>query len=188
MMPMATPSGAFTSSCSGGQLTFRNSTGISDRITVKGVAFTRKKRIVSEQRSPYPVDMASSQVVIDEARWQVVLAREVCGNERFVYAVRSTGVYCRPGCPARRPRRDNVLFFPVPDAAERAGFRPCRRCRPEQPRGTSPQVDLVRSACRTIEQNSDSPLPLDALSAKLHVSPYHLERTFKRHLGITRMR
>jgi len=60
--------------------------------------------------------MPSSQVVIDEARWQVVLAREMCRNERFVYAVRSTGVYCRPGCPSRRPRRENVVFFQVPDA------------------------------------------------------------------------
>jgi AraC family transcriptional regulator, regulatory protein of adaptative response / methylated-DNA-[protein]-cysteine methyltransferase len=59
---------------------------------------------------------ANSQVVIDEARWQIVLAREVCSNERFVYGVRSTGVYCRPGCPSRRPRRENVMFFPLPSA------------------------------------------------------------------------
>ena len=128
---------------------------------------------------------ATHEVVEDEVRWQAVLAREIATHEAFVYAVRSTGVYCRPGCPSRSPRRDNVLFFPQSDAAERAGFRPCRRCRPEQPRGTSPQIDLIQRACRTIEQNSDSPLPLQALSAELHVSPYHLERIFKRHLGIT---
>jgi AraC family transcriptional regulator of adaptative response/methylated-DNA-[protein]-cysteine methyltransferase len=129
--------------------------------------------------------MASSQVVIDEARWQVVLAREVCGNERFVYAVRSTGVYCRPGCPSRRPRRDNVLFFPISDAAERAGFRPCRRCRPEQARAVSPQIEMINRACRVIEEGLDAPVTLASLGEQLQSSPYHLERTFKRFLGIT---
>jgi AraC family transcriptional regulator of adaptative response/methylated-DNA-[protein]-cysteine methyltransferase len=130
--------------------------------------------------------MPSSQVVIDEARWQVVLAREMCRNERFVYAVRSTGVYCRPGCPSRRPRRENVVFFQVPDAAERAGFRPCRRCRPENPHRASPQIDMIGRACRLIEQCiEDAPLTLDALGQELQSSPYQLERTFKRFLGIT---
>jgi AraC family transcriptional regulator of adaptative response/methylated-DNA-[protein]-cysteine methyltransferase len=128
---------------------------------------------------------ASSQVVIDEARWQVVLAREVCANERFVYAVRSTGVYCRPGCPSRRPQRQNVVFFPVADEAERAGFRPCRRCRPKEARGASPQIRMVGRACRLIEERLDQPVTLAALGEALESSPYHLERTFKRFLGIT---
>ncbi len=127
----------------------------------------------------------TSQVVIDEARWQIVLAREVYSNERFVYAVRSTGVYCRPGCPSRRPRRGNVVFFPVPDAAERAGFRPCRRCRPDDPRAASPQIALIGRACRSIEERADVPFTLAALGEELQSSPYHLERTFKRFLGIT---
>jgi AraC family transcriptional regulator of adaptative response/methylated-DNA-[protein]-cysteine methyltransferase len=122
---------------------------------------------------------------MDEARWQVVLAREVCSNEQFVYAVRSTGVYCRPGCPSRRPRRQNVVFFPIPDAAERAGFRPCRRCRPEQPRATSPQIKMIYRACRLIEERLDAPSTLASLGEELRASPYHLERTFKRFLGIT---
>ncbi|HXA07077.1 MAG TPA: bifunctional DNA-binding transcriptional regulator/O6-methylguanine-DNA methyltransferase Ada [Bryobacteraceae bacterium] len=129
--------------------------------------------------------MATSQVVMDEARWQVVLAREVCANERFVYAVRSTGVYCRPGCPARRPRRANVLFFTVPGDAERAGFRPCRRCRPEQPRGISPQIEMINRACQVIEKSLDAPVTLASLGEELQSSPFHLERTFKRFLGIT---
>src|SRR6266851_1078286 len=150
-------------------------------------AFGRKNRIASPTPPPYSVDMqASSQVVIDEARWQVVLAREVCVNERFVYAVRSTGVYCRPGCPSRRPRRENVVFFQVPDAAERAGFRPCRRCRPENPRSASPQIDMIGRACRLIEQHlEDAPVTLALLGQELQSSPFHLERTFKRFLGIT---
>jgi AraC family transcriptional regulator, regulatory protein of adaptative response / methylated-DNA-[protein]-cysteine methyltransferase len=125
-----------------------------------------------------------SNVVIDEARWQVVLSREVSTNENFVYAVRSTGVYCRPGCPSRRPRRQNVLFFPKSDAAERAGFRPCRRCRPERPY-VSPQSELVRRTCRVIEEHLDEPLTLTDLGRELNTSPYHLERTFKRFVGIT---
>ena len=126
-----------------------------------------------------------TQVVIDEARWQVVLAREVCSNERFVYAVRSTGVYCRPGCPSKRPRRENVMFFPVPDAAEKAGFRPCRRCRPQSARPASPQLDMIGKACRLMEQRAEMPIKLADLGKELEVSPYHLERTFKRFLGIT---
>src|SRR6516225_7086384 len=106
---------------------------------------------------------AISEIVIDEARWQIVKAREVCGNERFVYAVRSTGVYCRPGCPSRRPRRDNVEFFPVPAAAERAGYRPCRRCSPEQPRAVPPQIELIGRACRLIESSADEPIKLAEL-------------------------
>lgn len=128
---------------------------------------------------------ATSQVVIDEARWQIVLAREVCSNERFVYAVRSTGVYCRPGCPSKRPRRENVMFFPMPDAAERAGFRPCRRCRPQAARANSPQIEMIGRACRFIEERADAPFTLADLGNELHASPYHLERTFKRFLGIT---
>lgn len=128
---------------------------------------------------------ANSQVVIDEARWQLVLAREVCRNERFVYAVRSTGVYCRPGCPSRRPRRENVMFFPQPDAAEEAGFRPCRRCRPQAARPSSPQIEMIGRACRFIEERADAPFTLANLGDKLQASPYHLERTFKRFLGIT---
>lgn len=126
-----------------------------------------------------------NQVVIDEARWQVVLAREVCSNERFVYAVRSTGVYCRPGCPSKRPRRENVMFFPIPDAAEKAGFRPCRRCRPQSARPASPQLDMIGKACRLMEQRAETPIKLAELGKELDVSPYHLERTFKRFLGIT---
>src|SRR5215472_834956 len=128
---------------------------------------------------------AISEIVIDEARWQIVKAREICGNERFVYAVRSTGVYCRPGCPSRRPRRENVMFFPMSDAAERAGFRPCRRCRPQAPRPTSPQIEMIAKACRLIEARADGAFTLADLGRFMQLSPYHLDRTFKRFLGIT---
>src|SRR5881398_1684765 len=74
--------------------------------------------------------LAALPAMTEDALWRAVEARDARLDGLFVYAVRSTGIYCRPSCPSRRPRRDQVAFFPVPEAAERAGFRPCRRCRP----------------------------------------------------------
>ncbi len=121
----------------------------------------------------------------EENYWQAVLARDSRSNGAFVYAVRSTGIYCNPSCPSRRPQRDQVIFFPVPEAAEQAGFRPCKRCQPEKTAASEPQVELVRGACRYIEQNLDGPLSLASLGTQVHVSPYHLQRVFKRIMGIT---
>lgn len=123
-------------------------------------------------------------IVEDEARWQAVLAREAA-KDNFVYAVRSTGIYCRPSCPSRRPRRRNVLFFPVAEAAEQAGFRPCRRCRPQLSGETNPQIELVRKVCRSLNANHGTPPTLRALSQAVHSSPYYLQRVFKRYMGIT---
>jgi AraC family transcriptional regulator, regulatory protein of adaptative response / methylated-DNA-[protein]-cysteine methyltransferase len=125
------------------------------------------------------------QIMHEENYWQAVLTRDSRSNGSFVYAVRSTGIYCNPSCPSRRPQRDQVIFFPVPEAAEKAGFRPCRRCRPQETAAQEPQVELVRHACRYIEQNLDSPISLATLSEEVHVSPYHLQRVFKRIVGIT---
>jgi AraC family transcriptional regulator of adaptative response/methylated-DNA-[protein]-cysteine methyltransferase len=129
--------------------------------------------------------METSQVLMDEVRWQAVLAHEICTNEAFVYAVRSTGVFCRPWCSSRRPKRENVEFFPAPEAAERAGYRACRRCRPMQPRPANPQLEMIRRVCRSIEGHLDAPPKLEALGRQAATSPYHLQRTFKRFLGIT---
>src|SRR5438876_429963 len=83
-------------------------------------------------------------------RWKAVMARDRRFDGAFVYAVRSTGIYCRPSCASRRPRRTQVTFFPIPEAAEREGFRACRRCHPADANGTDPAVTLVREACRAI--------------------------------------
>src|ERR1041384_8713766 len=98
-----------------------------------------------------------------EVDWNAVLARDWQFDTRFVYGVRSTGIYCRPTCPSRRPRRDQVLFFERPESAEQAGFRPCRRCRPRI-RGADPRAALVQGVCRFIEEHSEERLSLDALS------------------------
>lgn len=101
----------------------------------------------------------------------------------FVYGVRSTRIYCRPSCPARRPRRDQVVFFPDPQAAENAGFRACRRCLPQNAR--HPHLELVDRVCRYIETNLDTRLTLAALARDAGLSPAHLLRTFKSVLGVT---
>jgi len=123
--------------------------------------------------------------VNEERYWQAVLARESSFDGTFVYAVRSTGVYCRPGCPSRRPRRDQVMFFPQAAAAERAGFRACRRCRPGADALPDAQADLAERASRIIAASPDPAPTLSDLGARLGVSPYHLQRVFKRAIGIT---
>ncbi|HEY7347080.1 MAG TPA: bifunctional DNA-binding transcriptional regulator/O6-methylguanine-DNA methyltransferase Ada [Ktedonobacterales bacterium] len=118
--------------------------------------------------------------------WQAVLTRDRNSDGRFVYAVRSTGIYCRPSCPSRRPKREQVLFFLLPQVAEQAGFRACRRCQPRTVDGyTNEQVELVHQACRAIEAHLDDDLSLASLGAQLHISPHHLQRSFKRIVGIT---
>jgi AraC family transcriptional regulator, regulatory protein of adaptative response / methylated-DNA-[protein]-cysteine methyltransferase len=119
----------------------------------------------------------------EENYWQAVLARDKQADGAFVYAVRSTGIYCKPSCPSRKPQREQVLFFPRPEVAEEAGFRPCRRCQSQE--ATARQVELVQHACRYIETHLDSLVTLAALGSQVHMSPYHLQRTFKRIMGIT---
>ncbi len=120
----------------------------------------------------------------DNERWQIVRGRDSSFDGAFVYAVSSTGVYCRPSCPSRRPRRENVSFFPLPETAERAGFRPCRRCRPDREDG-DPRVRLVRRVCQLIDETPDSTPTLPDLAARVGLSPQHLQRTFKSVLGIS---
>lgn len=117
--------------------------------------------------------------------WNAVLSRDASRDGSFVFAVRSTGIYCRPSCPARRPRRENVRFFKLPEAAEQAGFRACRRCHPRRARTSDPQIDLVRHVCHLIDEHDEEPLTLQTLSAETKVSPHHLQRTFKEVMGIT---
>jgi AraC family transcriptional regulator of adaptative response/methylated-DNA-[protein]-cysteine methyltransferase len=120
------------------------------------------------------------------ARWRAVLARDRSWDGRFVFAVRSTGIYCRPSCPARRPHRRRVVFFGVPEAAEQAGFRACRRCRPRQAEPADPQAAIVRRACRLVEeQPADGAWRVSALAAAVGASPRHLLRAFQRVLGLT---
>jgi len=113
-----------------------------------------------------------------------VAARDARLDGLFVYGVRSTGIYCRPSCPSRRPRPAQVMIFAVPEAAESAGFRACRRCRPKQA-PASPQAELVRRVCHAIEAATDERTSLARLAGVAQLSPHHLQRTFRRVMGIT---
>jgi AraC family transcriptional regulator, regulatory protein of adaptative response / methylated-DNA-[protein]-cysteine methyltransferase len=120
----------------------------------------------------------------DEQRWNAVVARDSARDGEFVFAVSSTGVYCRPSCGARRARRENVTFFSLPEQAEEAGFRACLRCRPRSVSG-NPQSDWAKAVCRYIEQHLDEPITLNHLGKVFRQSPFHLQRRFKAALGIT---
>jgi len=120
----------------------------------------------------------------DESRWNAVLARDTKHDGEFVFAVSSTGVYCRPSCAARRPRRANVEFFARPEDAENAGYRACLRCRPKSVIGNE-EADFVKMVCRFIEQHLDEPVTLARLGKEFRLSPFHLQRRFKAVSGIT---
>ena len=117
----------------------------------------------------------------DIERWTAVEARDATADGRFVYAVRSTGIYCRPGCPSRRPRRENVSFFSTGLDAENAGFRACLRCRPADDGARQPWIAAV---CDAIA-NSESALTLADLSAIAGLSPQHLQRSFRSAMGMS---
>jgi AraC family transcriptional regulator of adaptative response/methylated-DNA-[protein]-cysteine methyltransferase len=127
-------------------------------------------------------DIKSTKLSGDRC-WDAVVARDRGQDGKFVFAVSTTGVYCRPSCAARRPRRENVTFFSRPDQAERAGFRACLRCRPQLFSG-DPQADSIKAICRYIEQHLDEPVTLERLGAAFRQSPFHLQRRFKAGLGI----
>jgi len=127
-----------------------------------------------------------AEEIAEAARWRAVLDRDRRWDGRFVFAVRTTGVYCRPACPARRPRRENVVFFALPEAAEQAGFRSCRRCRPRDIGAADPRMAMVRRACRLLEDGERAePWRMPELAKAVGVSARHLLRTFKDALGVT---
>jgi len=119
-----------------------------------------------------------------DPRWSAVIARDAARDGEFVFAVATTGVYCRPSCPSRRARRENVSFYDRPELAERAGYRACLRCRPKSSTGDR-QLDAIKAICRHIEQNLDEPLTLGRLGKQFGISPFHLQRRFKAALGVT---
>jgi len=120
----------------------------------------------------------------DEQCWRAVCERDATAETVFVYAVASTGIYCRPTCASRRPRRDNVHFFPTPDNAAAAGYRPCKRCRPDQPSRTEREAALIADSCRWLER-AEEPPSLAELATRAGLSPYHFHRLFKRVAGVT---
>jgi AraC family transcriptional regulator of adaptative response/methylated-DNA-[protein]-cysteine methyltransferase len=122
----------------------------------------------------------------ESVAWESVLQRDPSADDRFLYGVTTTGIYCRPSCPSRRPNRDNVAFFSSVDAAERAGFRACQRCRPNRAKSSNRAVTRAREYIDThIADLGEARITLDVLGEESGVSPYHLQRKFKELLGLT---
>lgn len=121
------------------------------------------------------------------ACWEAVESRDHDSDGAFVYAVETTGVYCRPSCSSRRPRRENVHFFALPAAAERSGFRPCKRCRPQQAKVTDPRAGLAQSVAEYLAAHLDDSeaIAMSAIGAAFGYDPQHIQRVFKDVLGLT---
>ena len=127
--------------------------------------------------------------MVEQQYWDAVAGRSRAADGAFVYAVSTTGIYCRPSCPSRRPRREHVQFYKLPEAAEQAGFRPCRRCRPQQQPASDSAGALVRHACqiidKTLAEGEGGAPSLAELGAAIGTSAHQLQRLFKRELGIS---
>lgn len=120
----------------------------------------------------------------DQARWRALAQREQQADGVYVYGVATTRVYCRPVCPSKLPNRDNVRFFDTFEEAERAGYRPCKRCNPRSPDGQHPHFDTILQACRLIEESEELP-SLAELADAVSLSPSYFHRLFKRMVGVT---
>src|ERR1700676_3888685 len=120
----------------------------------------------------------------NDPRWASVVARDPQPPLKFCYSVKTTGVYCRPSCAARLPKPENVQFHATCQDAEKAGFRPCKRCKPNQASSLEQHAGKIASACRLIE-SSETPPSLELLAQHVALSPYHFHRIFKATTGLT---
>lgn len=140
----------------------------------------RTQNIISElgpAKTPRPLSP-------DEERWKAVLARDESKDGSFVFGVRSTGIFCRPSCPARHPHVQQVIFFRGPDEAESSGFRACKRCHPNRI-GAPSGAEMVQRVCEYIKKNLGDKLTLVSLSREAAMSPFHFQRVFKKQLGMS---
>src|SRR6266704_5516933 len=142
--------------------------------------------LTAQQNNP---DLQQTQkdqrsIATDVEKWKAVVERDETKDGLFAFAVRSNGIYCKPSCPARHPNLEQVIFFSQPDAAERSGFRACKRCQPREAR-PSARDQLIQKICRYIDTNLDEKLTLESLSRQAGLSPFHFQRTFKKTLGVS---
>ena len=141
------------------------------------------------QRARLKVNMVTKKellaaATVSDPRWAAVVARDPAADGKFVYSVKTTGVYCRPSCGARPPRPENVAFHATVADAERAGFRPCKRCKPDQPSRAEQHAAKVAELCRFIESAEELPT-LGELAKRAGMSAYHLHRVFKDVTGLS---
>jgi AraC family transcriptional regulator of adaptative response/methylated-DNA-[protein]-cysteine methyltransferase len=140
----------------------------------------------SEVGSIKPKVQAEAPLVNEATAWESVLQRDASADDRFLYAVTTTGIYCRPSCPSRRPKRDNVAFFSSAAAAEEAGFRACQRCRPNRAKAPHRAIERAREYIDThIADLGEERITLELLGEESGLSPYHLQRKFKEIVGLT---
>jgi AraC family transcriptional regulator of adaptative response/methylated-DNA-[protein]-cysteine methyltransferase len=149
------------------------------RILIAEGGATMESMTRSHSSSTTPAEVA------DERRWQAVLSRDASHDGRFVYAVHTTGVYCRPSCPSRRPLRQRVSFFDTGAAAREAGFRACRRCDPDGAGPRAEQAGLIAAACRYLESHAGETVTLARLARHVGYAPHHLLRVFRARVGMT---
>jgi len=119
----------------------------------------------------------------EESKWRAFEERDASADGSFVVAVRTTGIYCRPSCPSKHPKRENIIFYSSPESAEAAGYRPCLRCKPRD--RDAPQTAWVKQVCEYIRRKQAEKIILDDLAAEVGVSAAHLQRTFKQVMGMT---
>jgi AraC family transcriptional regulator, regulatory protein of adaptative response / methylated-DNA-[protein]-cysteine methyltransferase len=137
-----------------------------------------------QKEHPVQIQSSTSTPSLDASRYEAVRARDAAAEGSFFYSVATTGVYCRPTCPARLALRENVAFHSTPDEAERAGYRPCKRCRPREVPQLERHLQIVEATRKRLE-SSDAPLGLAALAASAGLSPHYFHRLFKKHSGMT---
>jgi AraC family transcriptional regulator of adaptative response/methylated-DNA-[protein]-cysteine methyltransferase len=142
---------------------------------------------MSEEKAPMKARYQAEEPPMNEAiAWESVLHRDPTADDRFLYAVTTTGIYCRPSCPSRRPKRDNVAFFSSAAAAEQAGFRACQRCRPNRAKSPHRAVQRARDYIDShIADLGEERITLEVLGKQSGISPYHLQRKFKEVVGLT---
>jgi AraC family transcriptional regulator, regulatory protein of adaptative response / methylated-DNA-[protein]-cysteine methyltransferase len=141
-------------------------------------------RVILGQEKDIEMAEKLTSATTSDPRWLSVVNRDPAADEHFYYSVRTTGVYCKPSCAARLPRPENVQFYLTREAAEKAGFRPCKRCKPGQPAAAERNADKIAAACRLIERSDEVP-SLEYLASLVGMSAYHFHRTFKAITGLT---
>lgn len=153
--------------------------------TFRAMSWQEEREMLESMASPDTLERSNQPVAPDEAAcWDAVIRREPSADGHFLMCVRTTGIYCRPSCGAKKPKRENVFFVSTREQAEAAGFRPCKRCRPEESTGPDAWGERIARACRMIEASEDPP-SLETLAASLGLSPFHFHRRFKQALGMT---
>jgi AraC family transcriptional regulator, regulatory protein of adaptative response / methylated-DNA-[protein]-cysteine methyltransferase len=136
------------------------------------------------KNSTEPKKVSLVALPVEETRWQAVLQRNKAFDGEFVFAVKTTGVFCRPSCASKTAKRENVSFFETTHLALAAGFRACKRCKPDGMSHEHMRNEMIQRACELIK-NSDVPITLDTLATEIGMSPHHLHRVFKEVIGLT---